>query len=246
MCRSGGGLVVLPLVLGLFASSPAHAQTVHGRLLEQGSREPIAHGLVTLLDQTNEEIDRSETDSLGTFVLRSPDPGLFLVRAERLGYRAKTDGILELGEGGEITIDFFLLPEPILLEGLEATGERLDPETLRDREYLKSQGFYDREKMGFGHFIGPEDIKWHMFDTWDLFRKIPGLSVSVPPRSAIGSPCVYLDGIRVHTARDGDWSMEDDIQIEGVVGVEVYTRTKPLQYGGLDCGSPLILVWTKG
>lgn len=44
------------------------------------------------------------------------------------GHSAKADGVLELGEGGEISVDFFLMPEPIeLADCLLAIGERTDP-----------------------------------------------------------------------------------------------------------------------
>jgi len=243
-------LLILGGVLG--SAMPLPAQTVHGRLLEQGSGRPITAGLLTLVGEAGETVAQAETDSAGGFTLRAPDPGSFYVRAERIGYRTKTDGVLELGEGGEITIDFYLVPRPVELEGVEGTAEAMDFFERKDREYLEWQGFYDRKKMGFGYFFGPEDIKWHMFDAWDVFRKIPGLGVTPPPRSKVRRPCVWIDGMLAHRPDQGDWAMADDVPIEAIAGMEVYTRGRPLQYGGVACSAgsrsdpPLILIWTKG
>lgn len=132
---------------------------MHGRLLEQGTGRPVGAADVTLIGEAGGVVDRAETDPVGRFTLRSPDPGRFYVRAERIGYRAKMDGMLELGEGGEITVDFYLTPEPVELEGIDATAEAMSVWLRRDRDYLASQGFYDRKKVGFGHFITPEDLE---------------------------------------------------------------------------------------
>jgi len=233
-----------PLILiGVLGSAtPVAAQTVHGRLLEQGTGRPITAGLLTLVGEAGESVAQAESDSAGGFTLRAPDPGSFFVRAERIGYRTKTDGVLELGKGGEIRIDFYLMPRPIELEGVEGTAEGMTLLERKDREYLEWQGFYDRKKMGFGYFFGPEDIKWHMFDSWDLLKRIPGLSMTPPPRSTIRSACVWIDGIRVRTA-PRNLRLEDHVAIEEIAGLEVYTRNAPLQYGG--CGNT-ILIWTKG
>jgi len=229
------------------STMPLAAQTVHGRLLEQGTGWLIEGGVVTLMGEAGEMVAQAESDSAGGFTLRAPDPGSFFVRAERVGYRTKTDGVLELAEGGEITIDFYLLPKPFMLEGLEATGERESPEALRDREYLVSQGFYDRMKMGFGQFITPEDMEEKvMFDAWDLFRSVPFVDVSVPPRPTVGVCRAYVDGMLVHHDGQGRWRMEDDVSIEDIVAVEIYGRSVqvPPQYQALSCGR-VALVWTR-
>jgi len=120
-----GSCAVLLLVGSAVVPPVLPAQTVHGRLLEQGTARPIEAGDLTLLGEDGEAVDRAGTDSAGHFTLRSPEPGSFYVRAERIGYRTKTDGVLELGEGGEITVDFYLMPQPVELEGVEGTGERV-------------------------------------------------------------------------------------------------------------------------
>jgi len=266
---SGGRVGLSALVLALASAlAPPHAgaQTVHGRLLEQGTGRPIAAGDLTLLGEDGEAVDRAETDSAGHFTLRSPDPGSFYVRDERIGYRTKADGVLELGEGGEITVDFYLMPQPVELEGVEGTGERTDWIERNQRRFLEGQGFYRRMSAGFGHFITPEELEER--PPWtprDLFKKIPGMAVGVssmmPGRQRVTLDCVtkgdgrsvtqiqfavWVDGIRVWQGGVEGWEPADDVDIENIAAVEVYTRpaSLPLQYtmSGI-CGG--ILIWTK-
>jgi len=231
---SPGALLAAAAVIVAIALAPPHAaaQTVHGRLLEQGTGRPIEAGDVTLLGEDGATIDRAGTDSAGHFTLRSPDPGSFYVRAERIGYRPKTDGVLELGEGGEITIDFYLMPQPVELEGVEGTGERTDWIERNQRRFLEGQGFYRRMAMGFGHFITPEELEER--PPWtprDLFKKIPGMDVGVssmmPGRQRVTLDCVtkgdgrsitqiqfavWVDGIRVWQGAVEGWEPADDIE----------------------------------
>jgi len=250
------GLSALVLTLAVVLAPPhAGAQTVHGRLLEQGTARPIAAGDLTLLGEDGEAVDRAETDSAGHFTLRSPDPGSFYVRAERIGYRPKTDGILELGEGGEITVDFYLMPQPVELEGVEGTVEGMTLLERKDREYLDWQGFYDRKKMGFGHFITPEEIEEDPpIDYYDLFRKMPGVRGVSGARGGEGvqitarggtfggggycSPAIFVDGIPT----------SNPPPVEAIVGVEVYKgiASVPLQFSRLGGGCGVVLVWTRG
>jgi len=250
-----GLLGLFAAFLGLVGPAPLSAQTVHGRLLEQGTGRPIEAGDLTLLGEAGEAIDRAGTDSAGHFTLRSPDPGSFYVRAERIGYRPKTDGILELGEGGEITVDFYLMPQPVELEGVEGTVEGMTLLERKDREYLDWQGFYDRKKMGFGHFITPEEIEEDPpIDYYDLFRKMPGVrgvsgarggeGVQITARggtfggSGYCSPAIFVDGIRT----------SNPPPVEAIVGVEVYKgiASVPLQYSRLGGSCGVVLVWTSG
>lgn len=219
---SGAAVVGLLLTLVAVDAAPLEAQTVRGRLLESGRETPVGSGMVVLLTETNAVIDRTVTDEEGRFVLRAPDPGSYFIRAEALGYRSKTDGILELGEGGEITIAFYLRPEPLEMEGIRATGER-DLIELGRRRFLEGQGFYERLERGFGEFVTPEEIERRRpVDAEDLFRSIQAVSVrtlggggaanNAPPGSPAsgrqpvfgevlmmrsGNPTVYIDGILV-------------------------------------------------
>jgi len=124
----------------------------------------------------------------------------------------------------------------------------------KDREYLDWQGFYDRKKMGFGHFITPEEIEERQpFDFIDLFSRVPGVTGTY--NAATG------DGIWM-TARDGgfsgngycspsvivDLTPTSKPSVEAIIGVEIYRgiASVPLQYSGYANSCGLILIWTEG
>lgn len=207
-----------------------------------------------------EVVRRVEADSAGYFSIDAPGPGSYYLRAERIGYATKTDGILELGRDARVEVDFYLLTRPVELEGLEATGERTDWIEERLRRRLEAQGFYDRQERGFGHFITPQEIEERPpTRPRDLFRSIPRMETG----DVIGRPgsdglvamgCggtggrggfhAYVNGIRVHEG--SVWDMGNDISMADIAAVEVYTSVArmPLQYSMLGaCG--VILIWTK-
>lgn len=116
--------------------------------------------------------------------------------------------------------------------------------------------------MGFGHFITPEELEER--PPWtprDLFKKIPGMDIGVGSgmgagmfRQVVKLNCamgfrprpfaVWVDGSRVFQGKE--WEPANDIDVEEITAVEVYTRLSslPLQYTltGI-CGG--ILIWTK-
>jgi hypothetical protein len=244
------------LALATHGSAGLAAQTVQGRLLASGTSQPIADGVVLLLDTLNNEVARTVADPQGRFSVRAPAPGSYLIRGEMLGYRITTDGILDLGDGGLITIDFYLRPQVIALDPVEATVER-GRIAYRERVFLERQGFYDRMRSGFGRFITPEDLDERPpLSVGDLFRStlgvetVPGAFASsgtVAMRSCrrSGRFTGWVNGVRVYEGTA--WPMERDVSLIDISAIEVYTRLSslPLQYtvSGSTCGA--ILVWTK-
>ena len=245
----GPWTALLALLLLLPASS-ASAQVVSGRLLDGSTRNPISDGRVQLLDPDGTVVATDESDASGGFRLEAPGPGDYYIRGERLGYTSRTDGVLELGEGGQLTIEFYLRAAPIQLDTVRATVEG-----WRVERHLESQGFYERLDQGFGHFITPEDLsRIRPADPSDLLRNIPGARVfdGWPSRSVyfrvMGDYCeprIFVDGIEVNDMAPGA-ALGEVVEVEAVSGIEVYNRPSsvPLQYGGTGASCGLILVWT--
>jgi hypothetical protein len=224
-------------------------------LLEAGSREPIMLGAVALLDTALVIVDEVFTNESGNFILTAPAPGSYYVLADRIGYTRSVDGILELGAGGQISIDFFLRPEPIVLDSLTVEAER---QVIIRR--LESAGFYERQKAGFGYFVTPAQIEKKMpLTTRDLLRAVPGLRIVddgflgqiLVMRGNSGgncSPQLYVDGASIAPAGGTGVRLEDAVNIDDITGVEIYNggADTPLQYGGTQNGCGVVLVWTKG
>ncbi len=267
----------LPTAFGVallvLSIAPAQAQTITGTVLDGGTGAPIPAAVITLLTEPGDVTTRVEADSLGVFSATAPRAGSYYLRAERIGYRAVTEGIFDLGAGGTMEVQINLLTQPVELEGVEATVTAERAIERRQREYLEWQGFYDRKKMGFGSFITPEEIEEKPpFRARDLFKMIPGVNTGnvtgtpgtdgivtmkcAPPRGLgaagqiqvgsvrAGGFAVFVNGIRVYQGRE--WDMRSDVAMADIAAVEVYPRlaTLPIEYSGFGvCGA--ILIWTR-
>lgn len=81
MSRTGSLLVLL------FLPASAAAQTVSGRVVEEGSGPAVSGAFVELLDSAGERVTAGLSGDGGAFTLRASRPGTYRVRASRIGYR---------------------------------------------------------------------------------------------------------------------------------------------------------------
>jgi hypothetical protein len=237
---------VLPTLALLASAVPLSAQTILGTLVDQQTGDPVSAGTMSLLTESDGQVDRAVTDSAGAFVLSAARAGAYRLRAEHAGYSAAVSPALELQAGDTVRVEFQISTQKVVLSPLVVKGEprRLDA-ALRD--------FYDRARRNaFGTFITREDIETrHPIRTTDLLRTIPGVQL-LPARLGGGfavrmrggcAPGVYLDGIRVRLA---GMTIDDLVQPMDVEGIEVYRSGAevPGEYGiGSGCGA--VLIWTR-
>ena len=178
--------------------------------------------------------------------MNSPDPGSFLLLAVALGHRETTVGVFELGEGGEISVEFRIPIEALPLEGFLVEADRV-------AEQLDLNGFTRRLQMGFGHFMTPADIEESFaMRTSDLFVGMPNVRLAgngdellIRSRMGYCPPKIYVDGLPQPGGRQ---SLEGIVQLEAILAVEVYRRASelPIQYGGPNnTGCGVVLFWTK-
>lgn len=241
----------------LWFHGPLSGQSIEGRLLDSGTGAPIILGEIILLRGDGEVADRTFTDEEGFFAVHSPEPGSFLLRAERLGYASRVDGIFDLGVGGVLSVEFRLSPNPLVLDTLGVEVERRDTK-------LALLGFYVRERIGLGRFIGPEEISRKVvIDASDLFRNIPRVRVNHQPfggttitiGGARGStlrgegcyPRVLIDGMEVFRGGRQAARIDQVISPSEIGGIEIYRggAETPLQFGGMAGACGVILIWTR-
>lgn len=125
------GLAALALCAVLALPGTAPGQEVRGTLIAEESGEPLSGAYVVLQDSTGARVVAGLSTEEGTFRLRAPGPGRYLLRVERIGYRTWESGPfrLELGDvrGGEYRISV----SPVRLSELRVRSERVcatDPE----------------------------------------------------------------------------------------------------------------------
>lgn len=252
-----GGVAVLLGVLGVISAAgaaEADAQVVLGRLLESSTRAPIPIGTVALVDPDGNAVHEVLTDLDGSFRLEAPQPGAYYVRAQRIGYHPRVDGVLELGDGGRISIDFYLKVAPLPLDSITAsvTSERI-------RGKLQAVGFYERRARGLGYFLSPDDIHAHpAADAVDFVRSVPGVQIrEVWPDRALyfvggldGSctPRLFLDGVEAddHTPNRDGLLLDQMVHADDVEAMEIYPHASsmPTQYTGTSIRCGALLIWT--
>jgi hypothetical protein len=130
--------------------------------------------------------------------------------------------------------------------------------TARRSRSLDKIGFTQRQKAGFGRFLGPEQIQaMHPNYVTDILRNVPGLRVTYGPEgetvsssrgasSIMGGSCVqyYLDDMPWQSITPGD--INGFVNGSEIVGVEVYqgANTPPRYSPGMQ-NCTTILLWTK-
>lgn len=107
-------LLVTPLVLP--------AQEVRGRVVDEGTGEPVSGVFVSLLAlPSGERADATLTSKNGAYVIQAPAAGRYRLRAERIGYEARETGPVELRSEQTVSRDLELPLRPVEIEGLRVT-----------------------------------------------------------------------------------------------------------------------------
>lgn len=117
-------VVVLTVLTLLVPVPPALGQTVRGTLVEEGSGRPIPGAFVVLQDTTGRTLSSALTGSAGTWLLRAPGPGTYLLRTDRIGYASAVSDMLVLREGESTTRRLSISVAPVTLTELAVrTGD---------------------------------------------------------------------------------------------------------------------------
>lgn len=115
------GLSIVFVVPGV-----AEAQTVRGRVTEEGSARPLPSVDIQLLDASRELVARAAGDVSGLYSIDAPAPGNYYVVVDLLGYQRLETPLVELAAGDTLSAAFELPLDPIELEGLRVRADRLE------------------------------------------------------------------------------------------------------------------------
>jgi hypothetical protein len=216
--------------------------------MEFGSDEPIDLGLVIMESEFGDSIASTLTGADGFFQLSAREPGNYLLTAAALGYRETRVGLFELGDGGEMSVEFRLWPAPLSIDGLMVESLVREPE-------LVSNGFYRRMQRGVGTFIGPSEIaEAEELRAIDMLIGLPGVRYTIDPtgaerllvRGARGMcvPTVFIDGIRTEYATM-TIELDEMVPLESLYAIEVHRGVTgiPIEFGSFnECG--ILVFWT--
>lgn len=251
-----------PLLI-LIAAGEARGQWIRGEVTDGVSGEPVEAASVLIFDRYQALKVTARTDRDGNFAVRAV-PGRYLLQVAAKGYR--TVGSREVDARASDTLNFAirLPPQPVGLDAVEVTA--------RPRGVPDPSGFFARQAMETGRFVGPEDIEaLHPTRVPDLLRAVPGFhfypSVGgellwVSGRGRGCTPTVYLDGglaRRGTTTKRGQPGyvkgagvvLDEIINPAQVAALEIYqdatespVRFRPVgDLGGGDCA--IVVLWSR-
>ena len=205
---AGMALTASAWALCLFPLAPRslEAQTFQGRVLEDAGEAPVATALVSLLDEEGDQVGVSIADSTGAYRVEAPAPGVYRLRAERIGYAPFETPLLEAGRAdGTYPVDLLLQPDPYDLPGFTVMSDRVSDEEA-DREIRLMIGLSPRSlrfsPMGFdvirdhvdrAHHLG-DLLRWENLAGLVVRRDAEGPCFSLRNRGCLP---VYLNGLRL-------------------------------------------------
>lgn len=247
-CAAGLGLVL--------AAPPAAAQTFRAVVRDSATDRPLEGAILKILDSTGATLAQRETDPNGVVTGEIFGEATVFFAVLRIGYRPFLSQPVAVGPGQSVTLGFALRSRALALPDLEVRAFY--------HPALEKVGFADREREGFGAYLGPEDIERAQRNrsvryVADLLTNIPGVLIaesgvlgsartirlmagSGGANRPCGTPKVYIDGFRI----DGS-DLESAIMPSDILAAEVYRRPVeiPPQYGGSDAACGVILIWSR-
>lgn len=154
-------------------AAPARAQRVTGRVVDDASESPVALASITLIAYNDSVVARTVSDTLGRFSLQGR-PGLYTIRAERIGYGPGSSAPLALRELEDVTVTIRLSVAGVPMEPLEVN--------VRGGLERGRYGFERRRGLGKGVFLTRDsiDLREPRVAT-DAFRGVDGIAIDWNP-----------------------------------------------------------------
>jgi hypothetical protein len=232
--------VIGAVMLFALAPAPARGQTVRGAIRDSSTNEGLPSARVALVSATGDTTAVTFSADDGSFSVGAPAPGAFTVSVLRIGFTPLVEGPLTLAAGETIDVVFHMAVLAVPLDPVIVQAEA-------HVRYLEEAGFYERERIGFGHHLDPEWIETRKTATprvSDFMSGLPGARVMDSPQAgtgrsivlACGTPRYYVDDVRA-------WGQIDEwVDGSDVLAIEVYSRSTgtPPRYG--TCA---VLIWTQ-
>lgn len=257
------GTALVAVLLGALAA-PAHGQTIKGTLMEVETGQPISLGLVIMMTEEGDSITSGVTNGQGQFEVTADEGGSFVLIASAFGFKETPAGVFELGDDGEMDVEFRIAAAPMPIDGLIVSLQR----PVLQHQLVKN-GFVRRYTRGLGAFLTPVAIEESAArSTADLFRGIPGVLLQLPGgglnafsgealrltgTGQFCTPTIYMDGSRMNVEMTRDMPIEVIAPLGMVDAIEIYRRPAeiPIEYGmtasgdvpGGPCG--IVVIWTK-
>jgi hypothetical protein len=219
-------LLALPTAL---AAQEAGQAVLHGSVLDEAGRVPIALAEVRLLDAGGGVVAGVLTDTAGIFRLEVETAGEFDLSVRRIGYASILAERLELRRGEDVEIEVLMSPRAVPLDAVTVvTTRRFEP--MRITEFRERAE--ESQRLGRGRVYMRADLeRIQPISAQQLFDAVPW---------GIGCrPLVLVDGLPA----DGELHMLHPEDLEGVELYRGVNQIPPEYYRYGMCG--LAMVWRR-
>jgi hypothetical protein len=210
-----------------------------GKVVTVAEGRPLPNATVSVSDGP-----QTHTNERGEWNMSDLPGGTRMLEVRALGYYPSRQRVDIVAGAPEVRVALSTLKA--VLDTVKITASRLGNNAERN-------GFADRARKGFGHFLTPDFVaKRNVTVTSDLFRFVPGVHLEADSgkkvlrmRGAFGdcSPAVYVNDHYMDLSPD---DIDNWVYPKEIAGIEIYTEgTVPAQFqrGMSGCGS--IVIWTK-
>lgn len=233
-----------PLLLTLLLAVPASAQTIHGVVVEYGTKSVVAGATVQVISPDGAAVSTT-SDSLGLFRVYPRVPGRVSVRVTHPSYlmdRADTVTV-----HGKETVN--------IIVHMTRQAIAIAPIVVAARSSSILGGFHERERHNpYGRFIDEQEIERKQpVSVEHLLRSVHGVTianeyggVTLMLRGKGMESCpaaIYVDGMPMAVA---GYDIEHLVPIGRLAAVEVYEDAIALPFEflsiGNECGA--IAFWT--
>ena len=240
------GWVLFFVATLLLGPEVAVGQSIHGRVLVQGDTAAVSGANLTIADSAGTVLAQVQANEVGSFRLPAPGPGLFRIRASRIGF-SPISAEVRVRDREAVEVELRMAEEAIPLDPIVVVGRRRIREGTLDE-------FYDRmarnRQSGKGHFLTKEQIENRISMSLPmLLQTLPGVwldssmqSVELLNSSAFGGvfcqPEYILDGMPML----GGYRTIHVLDLEGV---EVYRGYSEAVHGYFPNSCGMIFLWRK-
>jgi Carboxypeptidase regulatory-like domain/TonB-dependent Receptor Plug Domain len=250
-------------LLLLAAARPLSAQVLRGKVVDAVSGEPVPQVALSAIGADRKEAGHARTAGDGTFYLQFGGPVSVRLQTQRTGYRPTVTEELPVAPSETVYVEVRVSAAPLQIDPLRVTA-RVEPPR---RRFLELNGFYHRQRVGFGAFLRREDIeRLPHSNLAQVLQRTRGMAIHYkgahqfiyftrygpptivsnvrgPPINAC-IPRVFLDGNRM--TYDGLNDINSIVSPDQVEAIETYVAgNAPVEYTGSNSACGVILIWTR-
>jgi hypothetical protein len=242
--------------------TPLHAQIpdlrgrgdLQGIVIDNATEQPLAGVRVDVIDDARRLLHSTETDEHGHFRIFRMRPGPFMLRVNRLGYRASTTPLWSIAGDQVLKVEVRMEVDAIVLAPLAVTSSR---RATRPSPVL--EGFRHRAAAGLGHFITRADVeRRNPARVTDLLATVPGLQLEGGGRGnqrivymarSMQGRCpaqVFVDGMLLNRP-NASIAIDDAVNPANIEGIEVYggLATTPAEFLSPQSSCGVVVIWTR-